>query len=842
VNGAAAQIAELASVLRFLTPAEMAEVDGILAAEQPIWVPQPGPQTLAFESEADIVYYGGAAGGGKTDLLIGLALTQHRRSIIFRREGTQLLAIIDRTTEVLGTRDGYNGQEHVWRLPKLGRQVELGSCKDLGDEIRYQGRPHDLICVGRGTPVWMADGSWKPVEDVKVGDLVDTLEGSRRVSQLHVVSKPAALVSASINGRVIGQQVQSRNHSILTTDGWASRDTFYESPRPLSFSPTSLRAACISEGSSSPTYGRPPLSPGVRSLDPGRLRALCQYLSGCRSPLGWSADTAYKAQDIFREVWNERLSGAARRALSHLLTAMLPVPSFALSASGLQDPPSSRGIGGGPSFPLPQGSPVNYSIGTRRYGGPSPPAGVRALICLRPQGDVGRRIPKGFAGGAPGVLPRRIHRIRWYDHPYTMERRQTQADVSPALVSFSDLPETELFDLTVESVNHYITGAGFVNKNCFDEITHFFEQQFRFLAGWLRTTTPGQRCRVVCAGNPPTNQDGQWVVKFWAPWLDDKHPNPAKPGELRWYAMIDGEEIERPDGALFVHNGETIQPQSRTFIPSKVQDNAFLMSSGYVAQLQALPEPLRSQMLRGDFKAGTEDSAWQVIPTAWIDAAMARWTPEGGLGRPMDSMGVDVARGGKDKTVLAMRHGTWYAPLKRYPGAETPDGGTTAGLVVANRRDGAPVHVDVVGVGGSVVDHLESNDVQVVAVNGGDREGVEGQTDKMTNRLKFRNKRAMLWWRFRESLDPKIGDNIALPNDSQLRADLCAPMWKLTPGGILVEPKEDGPDGPGIKKRLGRSPDDGDAVVNASICTVKVSPKGKDWRAKVKRGSSWRSQ
>lgn len=353
---------------------------------------------------------------------------------------------------------------------------------------------------------------------------------------------------------------------------------------------------------------------------------------------------------------------------------------------------------------------------------------------------------------------------------------------------------------------------------------------------------PGQRCRVVCAGNPPTNQDGQWVVKFFGPWLDDKHPNPAKPGELRWYAMVDGEEIERPDGTPFVHNGETIQPQSRTFIPSKVQDNAFLMSSGYVAQLQALPEPLRSQMLRGDFKAGTEDSAWQVIPTAWVDAAMARWTAGGGLGKPMDSMGVDVARGGKDKTVLAPRHGTWYAPLIRYPGSETPDGGTTAGLIVTNRRDGAPVHVDVVGVGGSVVDHLVSNDVQCIPVNGGSREGVEGKTDKMTGRLKFRNKRALLWWQFRESLDPKIGDNIALPPDSQLRADLCAPMWKLTPGGILVEPKEDGPDGPGIKKRLGRSPDDGDAVVLASICTVKQSPNARNWRSKVSRGSSWRSQ
>ena len=43
---------------------------------------------------------GGAAGGGKTDLLLGLALTSQEHSIIFRREAVQLIGIEERMTAI----------------------------------------------------------------------------------------------------------------------------------------------------------------------------------------------------------------------------------------------------------------------------------------------------------------------------------------------------------------------------------------------------------------------------------------------------------------------------------------------------------------------------------------------------------------------------------------------------------------------------------------------------------------------------------------------------------------------------------------------------------------------
>ncbi len=147
-----------------------------------------------------------------------------------------------------------------------------------------------------------------------------------------------------------------------------------------------------------------------------------------------------------------------------------------------------------------------------------------------------------------------------------------------------------------------------------DEADQFLEYQVRFLQGWLRTATTGQRCRVVLTFNPPATAEGRWLLDYFGPWIDRKHPRPAKQGELRWYATLpSGKEEERPDGTPFVWQGETIRPRSRSFIQSRVQDNPVLMQTGYIATLQALPEPLRSQVLFGDFSAGLEDDPWKSI-------------------------------------------------------------------------------------------------------------------------------------------------------------------------------------------------------------------------------------
>lgn len=355
-----------------------------------------------------------------------------------------------------------------------------------------------------------------------------------------------------------------------------------------------------------------------------------------------------------------------------------------------------------------------------------------------------------------------------------------------------------------------------------DEITEFSETQFRFVNAWNRTVVKGQRCRVVATGNPPTHVDGEWVKRYWGAWLDPAHPHRAQPGQLRWYARIEDADVEVSGPDLIEHKHgervELIQPRSRTFIPALLSDNPILAATGYGAILQNLPEPLRSQMLYGDFSAGVEDDAWQCIPTAWVKAAQERWkarqrpTAVDGYGNvvplPMSCLGVDVARGGRDKVVLAPRYGTYYDSLKKYPGKSTPDGFYVAGLVVQVIGDERPpVNLDVIGVGSSPFDILQDQKVNVVGINFA---AASNAMDR-AQQLKFTNVRAEAYWTFREALDPTQGEDLALPDDPELLADLCAPRWSLRTTGILVESKEE------IIKRLGRSPDCGDAVVMAHL-------------------------
>lgn len=357
----------------------------------------------------------------------------------------------------------------------------------------------------------------------------------------------------------------------------------------------------------------------------------------------------------------------------------------------------------------------------------------------------------------------------------------------------------------------------------FDEATEFLESQVDFLMGWLGSSDPDQLCQVLLPSNPPLSADGEWYIRWFAPWLDPKHPLYQTPdGMLLYRTPIQGshptlfEWRDEPFSRLV--DGRITDALSVTFVHAGTSDNPDYANTGYGRRLGNMPEMLRKRYAMGDFMAGMKDHERQVIPTDWVLAAQARWRPDGGKAEPMSAMALDPAGGGEDAAALAVRHGGWYGEVQTRKGEETADGSAMAAFVTHHRRNGCPVVVDSGGgYGGAVMLRLKDNEVPSVAYNGSNAS--TRRTKDGT--LKFSNKRAEVYWRFREELDPdqEGGSIVALPPDPELLGDLTAPRYEVTARGIQVESKvifgEGGKITGGIKKRLGRSTNKGDAVVMA---------------------------
>jgi hypothetical protein len=177
--------------------------------------------------------------------------------------------------------------------------------------------------------------------------------------------------------------------------------------------------------------------------------------------------------------------------------------------------------------------------------------------------------------------------------------------------------------------------------------------------------------------------------------------------------------------------------------------------------------------------------------------------------------GADIARFGEDETCFATRQGDLIIKVERIGKQDTM---TTANMLVAKlQHTQSTASVDVIGVGAGVVDRLRELNQSVNAFNASAKTTMTDATGEFT----FNNVRSAAWWNLRELLDPARGATLALPPDDNLKTDLTTPRWRPAAGAkLIVEPKED------IVKRLGRSPDTGDAVVIACWEREGFDPQG----------------
>ena len=225
------------------------------------------------------------------------------------------------------------------------------------------------------------------------------------------------------------------------------------------------------------------------------------------------------------------------------------------------------------------------------------------------------------------------------------------------------------------------------------------------------------------------------------------------------------------------------------------------------------------------------DEADGVIPLAWLEAANQRWLDQNDLeldrspesDDSLGTIGVDVARGGRDRTVIALRYGNVISEL-RYVHNQMDTmatAGTVHAILEANYHPSKQIKaiIDVIGIGSGVVDRLrEMTKSLVVPFNAAEKTLRQDRAME----LGFVNCRSAAWWNLREMLDPNSGCEVAIPPDEylpdtsdermrSLTGELTTPLWKISSNGsIQVESKED------IKKRLdGQSTDHADAIVQA---------------------------
>ena len=175
-----------------------------------------------------------------------------------------------------------------------------------------------------------------------------------------------------------------------------------------------------------------------------------------------------------------------------------------------------------------------------------------------------------------------------------------------------------------------------------------------------------------------------------------------------------------------------------------------------------------------------------------VEQAMTRVVKPEDYGRSQKRLGVDVAREGDDRTVLAPRQGLRAWPVIVLRNASGPQVAARIALAKSNWSWEACLFDDTGGWAASAQDSLLAGGLTAIPVN------FAGKADDP----RYLNRRAEMHFRCAQWV--KRGG--CLPRDMELKRELCAPTFVFTNGRFQIEDKKQ------IKSRLGYSPDKADAL------------------------------
>jgi phage terminase large subunit len=235
-----------------------------------------------------------------------------------------------------------------------------------------------------------------------------------------------------------------------------------------------------------------------------------------------------------------------------------------------------------------------------------------------------------------------------------------------------------------------------------------------------------------------------------------------------------------------------------------------LRDSWWTKQVSCLDSPLVSPdfIAEMELKYGADSNAMKVrvygeFPTAEDDTLISLHAVEQASKRKVEQpegtpvvWGLDVARYGDDASVLCIRQGRHLIELHSWKKLSLME---LAGRVLdlLNSADEPPeeILVDSIGLGAGVLDRLRELDISARGVN-------VSESPAMADR--YANLRAELW----DLTKQWFTEEVQIPNDDSLIADLTAPRYSFNSSGkMLVESKAE------TKKRLGRSTDFADSLV-----------------------------
>ena len=211
--------------------------------------------------------------------------------------------------------------------------------------------------------------------------------------------------------------------------------------------------------------------------------------------------------------------------------------------------------------------------------------------------------------------------------------------------------------------------------------------------------------------------------------------------------------------------------------------------------------PLYLSRSRGISPAQSKNS---LIKWEWCERA-ARRNPANAM-KGEKALGVDVANSeAGDEAAIAEGEGSWLKSIDEFPcpRADLLATNEIYPRMMKGNIDASLIGIDGVGVGASCVNKMLEMGQGIVDIQSGAKQ-IEIPDREM--REQFNNLRSQGWWLLARDLE-RPDSHLILPYDKELFLDLCTPSWSTRSGKIIIEAKED------IKKRLGRSPNKGDAVM-----------------------------